>query len=66
MGSSHWDPPHFHPLLDHDGDHDDDDHGGHDHAGGGEMLIMNTKSVDGFGDHFGVNRILLREDVVLP
>ena len=34
-GSSHWDPPHFHPLLEHDGDADDDDHDGDD-----EMLIM--------------------------
>ena len=32
-GSSHWDPPHFHPLLEHDGDADDDDHD-HDHEGG--------------------------------
>ena len=40
MGSSHWDPPHFHPLLDHLGDDGGDDHDDHDHDGGDEMLIV--------------------------
>ena len=33
MGSSHWDPPHFHPLLE-----DDDYDGG---GGCGDMFIIN-------------------------
>ena len=41
MGSSHWDPPHFHPFLHHDGDDDDYDDDDDDYDGGdADRFIM--------------------------